>query len=91
MANTNATYQQVNTVSVRREKLIDIASDTGYSKNDLRVFLTLLTQLEGFTPPKNNSPYIIKENSSMEKNRDMEFYTVMLKASSFRPNLRTIP
>ena len=25
------------------------------------------------------------------KNRDMEFYTVMLKASSFRPNLRTIP
>ena len=57
MANTNATYQQVNTVSVRREKLIDIASDTGYGKNDLRVFLALLTQLEGFTPPKNNREY----------------------------------
>lgn len=52
MANNRDTYQQVNTISVKREKILDIATDLEYSKNDLRVFLILLTQLEGYTVPK---------------------------------------
>jgi len=51
MANNRNTYQQVQTVSVSRDKLIEIASDTEYNKKDLKVFLALLTQLDGYTIP----------------------------------------
>ena len=53
MANQRNTYQQVNTISVPREKILEIASDIEFSKNDFRVFLVLLTQLEGYSMPKN--------------------------------------
>lgn len=52
MASNRNTYQQIETVSVKRDKLIDIASDIEYSKKDLRVFLVLLTQLDGYSVPK---------------------------------------
>ena len=51
MANNRNTYQQVQTVSVSRDKLIEIASDIDYNKKDLKVFLALLTQLDGYTIP----------------------------------------
>ena len=53
MANQRNTYQQVNTISVPREKILEIASDIEFGKNDFRVFLILLTQLEGYSLPKN--------------------------------------
>lgn len=52
MASNRNTYQQVETVSVKRDKLIEIASDVEYSKKDLRVFIALLTQLDGYSVPK---------------------------------------
>ena len=52
MANNRCTYQQVETISVRRDKIIDIVSNIEFSKNELRVFLLLLTQLEGYSVPK---------------------------------------
>ena len=55
MVNHNATYQQVNTVSVNRERILEIAEDTEYNKKDYRVFLALLAQLDGYTIPKNNT------------------------------------
>ena len=59
MSNHSSTYQQTNTISVKRAKIIDIAADLEYSKTDLRVFLILLTQLEGHTVPKNfRSDYV---------------------------------
>lgn len=51
MANNRNTYQQVQTVSVSRDKLIEIASDIDYNKKDLKVFLALLTQLDGYNIP----------------------------------------
>ena len=55
MANVNATYQQVHTVSVKREKLIDIGTNLDLNKKDLRLFIILLTQLDGYTEPKRQS------------------------------------
>ena len=46
------TYQQLETVSVKRERIIDIATNLDLSKNDLRVLLVLLSQLEGYNYPK---------------------------------------
>lgn len=48
MANNNFTYQQVYTVSVNKRSISKIASDEDLSKNDYKVFLVLLTQLEGY-------------------------------------------
>lgn len=48
MANNNATYQQVHTVSIQRDKLVEISTNLNLSKKDLRVFLILLTQLDGY-------------------------------------------
>lgn len=52
MANNRCTYQQVETLSVKRDKITDIAVNIEWSKTDLRVFLALLTQLEGYSVPK---------------------------------------
>lgn len=52
MANNRNTYQQIQTVSVSRERLLDMATNVDYNKKDFRVFLALLTQLDGYTVPK---------------------------------------
>ena len=52
MANNRNTYQQIQTVSVSRERLLDMATNVDYNKKDFRVFLALLTQLDGYTIPK---------------------------------------
>ena len=52
MSNHRHTYQQVETLSVKRDRITDIAMNLEWSKNDLRVFLALLTQLEGYSIPK---------------------------------------
>ena len=52
MANNRNTYQQVETISVKREKIVDIAVNPELSKDDYRVFLVLLSQLEGYSVPK---------------------------------------
>lgn len=49
MANINAVYQQQNTVSIPRDALKNIAEDDQLSKTDLRVFMALFTELNGFT------------------------------------------
>ena len=46
------TYQQMETVSVKRDKILDISTNLDFSKNELRVILILLTQLEGYCVPK---------------------------------------
>lgn len=53
MGNISSTYQQRMNVSVNREKIVDIATNLNLSKKDLRVLLLLLTQLDGYVPPKN--------------------------------------
>lgn len=55
MSNHNSTYQQVKTVSVNRENLLEIATNKNLSKTDLRVFLVLLTQLDGYRLPERYS------------------------------------
>ena len=52
MANNRNTYQQVRNVSINREKLLEISMNKGLSKKDLRVFLMLLTELNGWSRPK---------------------------------------
>lgn len=56
MANNRCTYQQEHTISVKREKLIEVASNEDLSKKDLKVFLVLLTQLDGYIMPKTYNP-----------------------------------
>ena len=53
MSNHKATYQQQETVSINRAKLIEISQDYEYNKTDYRVFLLLLTQLNGFASQDN--------------------------------------
>ena len=55
MSNHKATYQQQETVSINRNKLIEISQDYEYNKNDYRVFLLLLTQLNGFNNDNNKT------------------------------------
>lgn len=52
MANNRNTYQQEHTISVKRDKIVDIASRIDLGKKDLRVFLILLTQLDGYSYPE---------------------------------------
>lgn len=54
MANVRNVYQQLTTVSVPKQELADwVASSENLSKDDLRVFIMLLTVLNGYSPPKN--------------------------------------
>lgn len=56
MANNRCTYQQIYTVSIPKKKLLEyVICDEELGKKDLRVFLMLLTELEGYTPPSFDS------------------------------------
>ncbi len=56
MSNHNNTYQQLKTVSVNRKALTKhIITNEDLSRTDLRVFLALLTELEGFSIPEDVS------------------------------------
>ena len=57
MANNRNTYQQVENISVKRNKILEIATNLDLSKNDIRVFLVLLTQLDGYSLPKKYSQH----------------------------------
>ena len=51
MANNKSVYQQINSVSVPKDALREIIIyNDDLSKKDLRVFLLLLTHLDGFNP-----------------------------------------
>lgn len=52
MSNHNATYQQKTTVSINRDKLVELAVNPNLTKKDLKVMILLLTQLDGYVPPK---------------------------------------
>jgi DNA-binding MarR family transcriptional regulator len=53
MANIRYTYQQATTVSIPRDELLDsVVYNDVLSKTDLRVCLFLLTELNGWSPPK---------------------------------------
>lgn len=56
MANIRNVYQQKFTVSIPREALTNIAENEDLSKADLRVFLNLLTQLNGHTATDPSQP-----------------------------------
>lgn len=51
MSNRSFTYQQVETISVKRNKILEISTNPSFTKNDYKVFLLLLTQLEGYAIP----------------------------------------
>lgn len=63
MANNKAVYQQINTVSVPKDMLRELVIyNDDISKKDLRVFLMLLTYLDGFNPnSKSQDPYNFKK------------------------------
>ncbi len=48
MANNKFTYQQVSNVSINKTKLLDIAANLDFNERDLRVILTLFTELSGW-------------------------------------------
>ena len=53
MGNSNSTYQQKNTVSVRKKELREyVVFNKELNKKDYRVFLMLLTELDGYSAPK---------------------------------------
>ncbi len=74
MANNRDTYQQQHTVSIPRTYLSDMACDQEFKKNDYRVFLELLTQLDGY----NKS---IRTKKALESD-PMNFKKIDLKAIS---------
>lgn len=57
MASNRNTYQQVHNISVPRINIVEMARDEIFSKTDYRVFLMLLTELDGFSPPRNFREY----------------------------------
>ena len=62
MAVNRNTYQQVHTVSFNRQAIIDkIILNKELDKKDLRVFLLLLTTLDGFSYPPNIDPSKVKD------------------------------
>lgn len=54
MSNNRNTYQQVETVSIKRNEIINLATNLDLSKKDYRVLLLLFTQLDGYSIPQNN-------------------------------------
>jgi hypothetical protein len=65
MSSHSATYQQIHTVSIRKEAIIErLLIDDKFSKDELRVILLLLTKLDGYKEPENyaraNDPYNFK-------------------------------
>lgn len=53
MANVRNVYQQSKTVSIPKSELLDyVVFDEELKKNDLRVILTLLTELDGWSTPE---------------------------------------
>ena len=53
MANNNAIYQQKRTVSVPKKELTEyVILNKELSKKDYKVFLMLLTELDGYSTPK---------------------------------------
>ena len=53
MGNSNSTYQQKNTVSVRKKELREyVVFNQELNKKDYRVFLMLLTELSGYSYSK---------------------------------------
>ena len=52
MANNRCTYQQMYNVSVPKENLLKIAKDEALNKKDYKVFICLLTELDGWKPSK---------------------------------------
>ena len=62
MAVNRNTYQQVHTVSFNRQAIVDnIILNEDLDKKDLRVFLLLLTTLDGFSYPPNVDPDKVKD------------------------------
>lgn len=55
MANNRNVLQQVTNVSVNKRKLLEVATDYDFNKTELRVFLCLLTELNGWSPPSKGS------------------------------------
>ena len=54
MANNKNVYQQIYTVSVPKKELLDyVAFNKELNKKDYKVFLMLLTELNGYSSPKN--------------------------------------
>ena len=53
MSNVRNVYQQLTTVSIPKKELSEwVSTMDDFSKDDLRVFIMLLTILNGYTPPK---------------------------------------
>lgn len=64
MASNKFVYQCARNVSVPRDKMLEIACNPMFNKKDYRVFLILLTQLEGYVRPekgKDNDPMNFKK------------------------------
>ena len=70
MSNHNSTYQQLKTISVNRKALTDhIVTCEELSKNDLRVYLALLTELEGYSSSLND-PLSYSNKKNLSKYQD---------------------
>ena len=54
MAQANYTYQQTRNVSINKNNLQNIASDTNLSETDIRVCLILFTELNGWNNGDNH-------------------------------------
>lgn len=55
MANNRNTYQQTYTISVPRKELLEyVIYNRELNKKDYKVFLMLLTELDGYSKPKGN-------------------------------------
>lgn len=55
MANNRNVLQQVTNVSVNKRKLLEVATDYDFNKLEFKVFLCLLTELNGWSPPSKGS------------------------------------
>lgn len=53
MANNINVYQQMHNVSIPKQGIRDILEDDSLSKTDLRLLLSLFTELDGFSDPNN--------------------------------------
>ena len=56
MANSRNVYQQKTTVSIPKDGLLNnVIYNTNLGKKDLRIFIFLLTQLDGYSEPDNRN------------------------------------